>query len=890
MAAEEKNTKRLFLVDAMAHIYRAFFAPMPQRLTGPNGIPTNVPFLFGNILKRLINDYKPEYIGIVFDPPGATFRDKLFEKYKAQRTPMPDDMKVQIPLVRRLCEAMRLPILEERGYEADDVIGTVATQAAKQGFEVLIVSNDKDMMQLVGKNVRTLKTASGGAKSDVIVDEMKVQELLGVPAEKVVDYMALLGDTVDNIPGAKGIGEKGAAELIQKYGSVENALDHADEVTNKRYREALQQQREQVMMSKQLAAIETAVPLVIDPEELKITAPNRAQLAALYEELGFKSLLKELLASGAMESVSEGGATGSGEGAEQKATGEKNDYAQLANADDLESYLKRVPAKAPLALWLNLATDEREAEGFGTTVTGIELSSKAGEGRAVWTDEKGEALKAVHAALRDRKRRKIVHDPKLFQLLAGRAESIEHATQLYAYLLRPTTAKHDFGDVVFRNFNVALGGGAGERADYLQRLAPVLRKQIEEQGLHKVYEEIDLPLAAVLADMERAGVRVDPAALAKMSQSMEKEVRRLEKEIWDLAGVEFNVNSPPQLAEVLFDKLNLQPPSRRGKGKVRSTAADVLQELAEDHPLPAKIIEYREIAKLKSTYVDSLPKLIHPETGRLHTSFSQTGTATGRLSSSDPNLQNIPIRTELGREIRAAFVAEKGKLLLSADYSQIELRIMAHFSQDPVLVEAFRDGEDIHARTAQEVFGVGPLAQTAEHRRAAKAINFGIIYGLSAFGLAKQLGIEQREAASFINAYFTRYKGVKAYLDRVLVETRKTEVAKTLFGRIRPITEINAPQIQLRNFAERTALNSPLQGTAADLIKLAMIAIDERLRKEKLEARMILQVHDELLFEAPVKEKAALEKLVKEEMEGVHQLAVPLVVEIGIGANWRDLD
>ena len=890
MAAKEKNTKRLFLVDAMAHIYRAFFAPMPQRLTGPNGIPTNVPFLFGNILKRLINDYKPEYIGIVFDPPGATFRDKLFEKYKAQRTPMPDDMKVQIPLVRRLCEAMRLPILEERGYEADDVIGTVATQAAKQGFEVLIVSNDKDMMQLVGKNVRTLKTASGGAKSDVVVDEMKVQELLGVPAEKVVDYMALLGDTVDNIPGAKGIGEKGAAELIQKYGSVENALDHADEVTNKRYREALQQQREQVMMSKQLAAIETAVPLVIDPEKLKITAPNRAQLAALYEELGFKSLLKELLASGAMESVSEGGATGSGEGAEQKATGEKNDYAQLANADDLESYLKRVPAKAPLAVWLNLATDEREAEGFGTTVTGIELSSKAGEGRAVWTDEKGEALKAVHAALRDRKRRKIVHDPKLFQLLAGRAESIEHATQLYAYLLRPTTAKHDFGDVVFRNFNVALGGGAGERADYLQRLAPVLRKQIEEQGLHKVYEEIDLPLAAVLADMERAGVRVDPAALAKMSQSMEKEVRRLEKEIWDLAGVEFNVNSPPQLAEVLFDKLNLQPPSRRGKGKVRSTAADVLQELAEDHPLPAKIIEYREIAKLKSTYVDSLPKLIHPETGRLHTSFSQTGTATGRLSSSDPNLQNIPIRTELGREIRAAFVAEKGKLLLSADYSQIELRIMAHFSQDPVLVEAFRDGEDIHARTAQEVFGVGPLAQTAEHRRAAKAINFGIIYGLSAFGLAKQLGIEQREAASFINAYFTRYKGVKAYLDRVLVETRKTEVAKTLFGRIRPITEINAPQIQLRNFAERTALNSPLQGTAADLIKLAMIAIDERLRKEKLEARMILQVHDELLFEAPVKEKAALEKLVKEEMEGVHQLAVPLVVEIGIGANWRDLD
>jgi DNA polymerase I len=375
-----------------------------------------------------------------------------------------------------------------------------------------------------------------------------------------------------------------------------------------------------------------------------------------------------------------------------------------------------------------------------------------------------------------------------------------------------------------------------------------------------------------------------------MSQSMEKEVRRLEKDIWKLANSEFNVNSPLQLAEILYDKLNLQPPGRRGKGKERSTAADILEEMASQHPLPEKVIEYREIAKLKSTYVDALPKLIHPETGRLHTSFSQTGTATGRLSSSDPNLQNIPIRTELGREIRAAFVAEKGKVLLSADYSQIELRIMAHFSRDAVLVEAFRSGEDIHARTAQEVFGVGPMAQTGEHRRAAKAINFGIIYGLSAFGLAKQLGIEQREAAQFINAYFTRYRGVKEYLDNILVETRKTGVAKTLFGRIRPMPEISSPQVQLRNFAERTALNSPLQGTAADLIKMAMISIDKKLQEKKLGTRMILQVHDELLFEVPEKEKATVEKLVREEMEGVYKLAVPLDVEIGIGPNWRDLD
>jgi len=887
MAPKDEKSKKLFLVDAMAHIYRAFYAPM-VRMNAPSGIPTKVPFLFANILRRLIKDYQPEFLGIVFDTSKPTFRDKLFEAYKAQRPPMPDEMKVQLPYVRRLCEAMHLPILELDGYEADDVIGTMAKKGAAKKLEVLVISNDKDMMQLVSPGVRILRTGSGGAKADVIVDAQKVEEILGVPPGKVIDLMALLGDTVDNIPGAKGIGEKGATELIQKYGSVESALDHAGEVTNKRYREALQQQRDQVMMSKKLAAIETNVPLELDLLTLQVREPDAAALVALYRELGFNSLLKELLASGAAEPSVEAGAPSDGQ---TGASGQPaKDYLQFQNVDELREYLKKLPTKRPLAVWLNLEAGERETEGFGTRVSGIEASSKTGEGRAVWVDEEGEALKALESVLRDAKRAKIVHDPKLFHLLAGKSESIEHATQIYSYLLRPTTAKHDFAEVVFRQFNVPLGGGAGERADYLQRIAPILREQIAAQQLTEVYEKIDLPLAPVLAEMERAGVRVDPKALETMSNAMEKEVRRLEKEIWELAGLEFNVNSPTQLAEILFDKLNLQLPARRGKGKVRSTAVDILEEMAGQHALPGKVIEYREIAKLKSTYVDALPKLIHPETGRLHTSFSQTGTATGRLSSSDPNLQNIPVRSELGREIRAAFVAEKGNILLSADYSQIELRIMAHFSKDPVLVEAFRNGEDIHARTAQEVFGVGPLAQTAEHRRAAKAINFGIIYGLSAFGLAQQLGIGQKEAAQFINAYFTRYRGVKQYLDNVLVETRKTSVAKTLFGRIRPILEINAPQMQLRNFAERTALNSPLQGTAADLIKLAMIAIDERLRKEKLSARMILQVHDELLFEAPIKERKALETLVKEEMESVHKLAVPLVVEIGVGPNWRDLD
>jgi len=861
----------------MAHIYRAFFAPM-VRMNAPSGMPTKVPFLFNNILRRLLKDYQPDYVGVVFDTSKPTFRDKLFEKYKAHRAPMPDELSQQIPYVRRLCEALQLPILEYDGYEADDVLGALAEQAAKQKLDVLLVTNDKDMMQLVGDGIRVLRAGTGGIKNDVIVDAARVKEILGVAPEQVVDYMALFGDSIDNIPGAKGIGEKGAAELIQKYGNVENALDHAAEVPNKRYREALQQQREQVLLSKQLARIATDVPVTLELDKMLRREPDVAALTSLYRELGFNSMLKELGA----EAVATAAAN------EQAAV--KTDYVQFTTVGEFRDYLAKLPAKEPLSVWFNLESGDREAEGFGTRVGSIEVSSRAGEGRSVWMDEKGEVLKALAPLLADPKRPKIVHDPKLFQILGSRAANIQHATQIYSYLLRPTTGNHNFADVVMRQFNVMLGGGAGEHADYLHRLAPVLRESVEAQQLTEAYEKIDLPVAAVLAEVERTGIRVDPQALDAMSLTMEKEVRRLEKEIWELAGVEFNVNSPTQLAEILFDKLNLQGPFRRGRGRVRSTAADVLEDLAEQHAIPAKIIEYREVAKLKSTYVDTLPKLIHRDTGRLHTSFSLTGTATGRLSSSDPNLQNIPIRTELGRQIRAAFVAGPGNVLLAADYSQIELRVMAHLSNDPVLLEAFRNAEDIHARTAQEVFNVGPMGQTAEHRRAAKVINFGIIYGLSPFGLAQNLGIPQKEAAQFISAYFARYRGVKEYLDNSLAETRKTEMAKTMFGRIRPIPEINSPQVQLRNFAERTALNSPLQGTAADLIKLAMIAIDARLEREKFEAKMILQVHDELLFEAPEKETQALTELVRDEMENVYKLAVPLVVEIGVGANWRDLE
>jgi DNA polymerase-1 len=882
--------KKLFLIDAMAHIYRAFFAPM-VRMNAPSGVPTKVPFLFNNILRRLMKDYSPDYLGIVFDTPGPTFRDKLFEKYKAQRPPMPDELSQQLPFVRRLCQALCVPILEYQGFEADDVIGALAVQADAAGLEVLLVTNDKDMMQLVGDGIRTLRTGAGGAKSDVFVDAAKVEELMGVPPSRVVDVMALMGDTIDNIPGAKGIGEKGAKELIQKYGTVENALDHAAEVSNKRYREALQQQREQVLMSKKLATIATDVPVKLDLAALERCKPDRDALMGFYRELGFNSLLRELTNEPVVSAAPAAKAPAEGSlAAASASTSSSGVYAQFASAAEFRAYVQSLPPRKPVALWLQLESGEREAEGYGTRIAAVEISAQSGEGHAAWVDEQGEVLRMLQELLGDKSRPKIMHDPKLTQLLAGSAENIVHATQLYSYLLRPTTANHNFADVVMRQSSTLLGGGAGERAAQLHRLAPALREAVDAQHLTRVYETIDLPLAAVVAEMERAGIRIDPAALQTMSQTMEGEIRRLEKEAWELAGNEFNANSPVQLAEILFDKLALQPPARRGAARARSTAAEVLEKLADQHPLPAKIIEYREIAKLKSTYVDTLPRLIHPDTGRLHTSFSLTGTATGRLSSSDPNLQNIPVRSELGRAIRAAFVAEPGKILFAADYSQIELRLMAHFSGDPVLVEAFRKGQDIHARTAQEIFGVDAALQTKEHRRVAKIINFGIIYGLSPFGLAQQLGIEQREAAKFIQAYFERNSGVKRYLDGLLAETRKTGVATTLFGRVRPIPEITAPQVQLRNFAERTALNTPLQGTAADLIKLAMIAIARRLRAEKLEARMILQVHDELLFEAPESERAALEKLVREEMEGVHKLCVPLAVEVAAGPNWRDMN
>ena len=884
VATAATSGKRLFLVDAMGYIFRAFYAPM-ERLQTSAGVPTKVPYLFATMMRRLLQnkDLRPDYVAVVFDASAPTFRDKLFADYKAQRAPMPDDLRIQVPFVRRYCAAMRLPILEYPGYEADDVIGSLARQAEPEGLDVIIVTSDKDLLQLVGGRVRVLNPA----KNDLVIDSNKVEEMMGVPPEKVADVMALMGDSIDNIPGARnpndkpapgerrkaGIGEVGARQLIQQFGSAEEALAHASEVKRASYREALENCGEFVRLSKQLAKIPTDAPVPLSLDDLQLREPESTALRELYAELGFTTLLKEIAPL-----------------VNDRAT----DYATLDSAPALGKFLESIPKGREAAVWLSLDSEDPEEEGFGTQVRTVEISTTRDSARAAANNVQNETLTALSAWLADPKQPKIVHDPKLFHLLASPDRSfpptlggIQHATILYSFLIRPTTANHSFADVVLRHLNRTLSGAPGERADFLLQLAPVLRAEVEKQGLVDVYEKIDLPLAPVLARMEACGVRVDPPALETVSADAQKEITRLEKEIYELAGFEFKIGSPQQLAEVLFDRLNLQPP-RKTRAKVRSTAAEVLEELALLHELPKKVLEYRELAKVKSTYADALPRLIHPATGRLHTHFSQTGAATGRLSSSNPNLQNIPVRTELGREIRAAFVASPGHLLLSADYSQIELRILAHLSEDPVLVESFRRGEDIHSRTAQEVFSVAPFAQTHEHRRFAKVINFGVIYGLSAFGLSQNLGIDRKDAAKFIEAYFQKYSGVKKYLDAQIAEVRKTGCTRTLFGRTRPIPEINSPQPSMRGFAERTAMNTPMQGTAADLIKLAMIELDQRLATG-FKSRMILQVHDELLFEAPEDEIPRLTDAVKEVMEGVQKLCVPLLVDTKIGPNWRDM-
>jgi len=903
---------RIFLIDAMSFIFRAYHAMARQRpMSTKAGVPTAATYVFVNMLRKLRDDFSPEYLAAVFDVGAATFRDQQagaittvrkfdiktqtfkeveYGGYKANRAEMPGDLAQQIPYIRRALEGYRIPILGLEGYEADDLIGTLARRAADESFSVFVVSSDKDMLQLVNDRVLVLNPP----KDNLICDAAKVEEILGVPPSQVVDVMALRGDAIDNIPGAPGIGDKGSVEIIQRFGSVEQALERAAEVEKKTYRESLQNNRDVILASKQLATIDVNVPIELDVAAMKAGEPEVEALRGLFAELEFTSLLKELLP---LVTVKEG------------------DYREIRTAAEFEEYMKSVDKKVPVAIAIrteHVASDEEEiveqepiqtgllplqTHAIANEDTGIAeqigVSAAAGSAATVNLEDRGVADR-VRRLLEDAASPKVVHDLKSSLHHFGEKKlnlsGVAHDPMLYSYLLDPTYSLHALPEVALRRFNLKMSGGLAEAADIAGRLAVALRKEVDDEGLASVYEDIDLPLVPVLARMEEAGVKIATATLGKMSLKMQVEIDAKAKQIYECCGAEFNINSPKQLGDVLFNRLGLPMPVKYGKGKKISTAVDVLEGLAEEHEVPRLVLEYRQLTKLKSTYVDALPLLIRSSSGRVHTTFGQTGTATGRLSSTSPNLQNIPIRTELGREIRAAFIAEPGNVLLAADYSQIELRLLAHFSKDKLLVEAFRRGDDIHTLTASQVFGVPPLMVTPDHRRQAKVVNFGIVYGLSAFGLSQQLGIEPGDAKKFIDAYFEKYAGVRAFIDATLEQARHAQKVKTLFGRVRPIPDINSKNANQRGFAERTAVNTPLQGTAADLIKLAMIRIDDEMKKRTLRSRMTLQVHDELVFEVPENEVETVKSLVREHMEHVHSLAVPLLVEIGVGPNWRDLE
>jgi len=895
----------------MSFIFRAYHAMARQRsMSTKSGLPTAAIYVFVNMLRKLRDDFSPSYLAAVFDVAAKTFRDTQAEAittirkfdiktqtfteveykgYKANRAAMPEDLAQQIPYIRRALEAYRIPILELAGFEADDVIGTLARKAAAAKHPVYVVSSDKDMMQLVNDDVHILNPP----KDNLICDAAKVEEILGVPPERVVDIMALRGDAIDNIPGAPGIGDKGSVEIIKRFGTVEQALDRANEVEKKTYRESLQNNRDTILFSKSMATIDTNVPVELDVEAMRAGQPDLDLLRQLFTELEFTSLLKELL---------------------PEVQPSETHYIEAQSAADVERVLNSVAQEGALAIAVEQAesipesdeetveeepqsgmlalTDEAPGPAPEPLARRAAISAAAGSATIVKLDSASAATKlrqilttSTPKAIHDYKAAIHALDPQGIPL-----QGVQHDPMLYSYLLDPTYSSHRLADVALRRFNLKLSGDLAEAADVTGRLTTALREDVKQAGLTKLYEEIDLPLVPVLARMEQAGVKIDTAALAKMSTELERESNAKAKEIHELAGTEFNIASPKQLGEVLFNRLNLPKPVKYGKGRTMSTAVDVLETLAEEHPIARKVLDYRQLTKLKSTYVDTLPALINSSTGRLHTTFYQAGTATGRLSSANPNLQNIPIRTELGRGIRAAFIAEPGHVLLTADYSQIELRLLAHFSRDPLLVEAYRRGDDIHTLTASQVFGVPPLMVTPDHRRQAKVVNFGIVYGLSAFGLSQNLGIEPAEAKLFIANYFEKYKGVRAFIDKTLEEARRDLKVRTLFGRIRPIPDINSKNFTQRGFAERTAVNTPLQGTAADLIKVAMIRIDAALQEQKLKSRMTLQVHDELVFEVPEKEVETMQSLVREQMEKAHDLAVPLLVEMEVGPNWRDLD
>jgi len=896
-----KPTDRVFLIDSMSHIFRAFFAPLANRaapLMTTKGQVTQAVYIFTNMLRKLLQDEKPKYIAAIFESKEKTFRHESFADYKANREQMPDDLTSQLPYIRRLCEAYNIPMISVPGFEADDVIGTLAVQAANKGLQAVIVSNDKDMCQLVRDPlVVCMRQNSQVVKRKEPVppiewcDEAWVEKKFGVPADKLVDLLGLMGDSIDNIPGAPGVGPKGAAQIVQDFGSIDNALAHWEDIKNKRYRESLRDNAELIRKSRELAEIKIDISIELDLELLQARPPDRTAAYELFRELEFANLTSEF-ADAAKASV----------------TTVERRYSLIKDKRALDSLVEQLWQAESIGIALTNSSEpgagQQQSLRDEHGAHGIALSSEPGKSAFVdlenFAGGREVAINSLRELLTNGLLEKSVHDLKrttaLLAPLGIELGGLAEDTLIAAYLLDPTRSKYELRDLAHETANLESGGPpyegwheaawqAAEVADLTAQVAPILRARIDEKDITSIYRDIELPLAPLLYRMERAGIRLDTEVLAELSQHLGQELEKLTNKICELAGREFNINSPKQVGEC-FEALNIVSGRKTSTGRV-STSKAVLEELALTHELPRLIIEYRELEKLKSVYTDALPHQVAAD-GRIHGQLNQTVAATGRLSASEPNLQNIPIRTELGRRIRRAFVAEPGHKLISADYSQLELRLLAHITRDEVMMDAFQKGDDIHNRTSRLVFAAKSDAELKEARRFSKIVNFAIAYAIEPWGLSQRVGISRQEARKVIDNYYATYKGVRRYMDEIPVQAREHGYVRSLYGRIRPLAGINDRNANIRKAAEREAINMPIQGTASDIVKIAMLRADEAFRREKLDARMLMQVHDELLVECPADAAERVTQTLKREMENAVELDVPLVAETGIGDNWMD--
>jgi DNA polymerase-1 len=884
----------LYLIDGSAQIHRAYFAI--RGLATRAGLPTNATYGFTTMLRKLLQDHDPRWCAICLDVAGPTFRHEEYRAYKATRRKMEDDLAVQLPYIRRVCDAFCLPTIEVPGFEADDVMATLAERARESGFATVVVSGDKDLLQLVSEDVLVLDPGREGSGA-TLYDRATVEEKFGVPPERVIDVLALVGDAVDNVPGVAGIGEKGARELVREFGPLEEVLAAAEKVKRTAYREGLLKQREQALMSKHLVTLRRDVPVALDLPGLARREPDRASAYALFSELEFVALAREF---------------------EPPVVSTRTQYEVLVDQPAIAAFASSLAEAKQVAVSLVSSSPEP----MRGELLGIGLSRESGRGVYIplWHPPlevkplapRADVLAALAPVLENPSLAKLSARGKRDRILLSRAgvrlSGLTFDLGVASYLLNPGHRRGSpeelapeylgerprelsaFLDAGERNASLdSLAEAAAQDADLTLRLVQPLLARLEQEGLASTFSTLELPLIEVLAEMEQAGVKVNLAFLCEMSAELEVQLSQLTQEIHALAGGEFNINSPLQLREVLFERLGLRAGKKTAKTRAASTAEEVLEELAQHHALPRRILDYRGVQKLKSTYVDALPDLVNPETGRIHAFFQQTVAATGRLSVTDPNLQNIPIRTAEGRRIREAFVAEPGHLLLSADYSQIELRILAHLSSDPVLVEAFRRGEDIHDRTSLEVFGPFSPLPKEEQRRRSKMVNYALLYGKTAFTLAKDLEISRKEAEEFIEAYFARYPTLRRFTQETVARGRETGIVRTLLGRLRRLPDLRSPNVPVRMEAERQAINTVVQGSAADLIKKAMVDLHAELRRRRMAARLILQIHDELLLELPEHEGHEAAALVRKVMEEALPLAVPLQVDARLGASWADV-